>query len=113
MYLQGLLTLTGAAQKLSTATGIAEAFGVATNGALGNIACREIHLQPAGGNATAVRFGDKNLTSLLYAFQLPAGDTGDPPPPMVMGPYGGDPIRLSEIYALGTEGEIVHIGMVI
>lgn len=114
MYIQALLTLTGSAQKLSTATGIAAYAGVATNGALGNIACREIHIQPDGFNEEVVKFGDANITTSLYAFQLPPGDVENlPPPPMILGPYGGEVIKLGDIYALGTSAEIVHLGLVI
>ena len=112
MYIQALLTLTGAAQCLTTAVGTHAPTGVSA-AALGNIACRELHIQPDGANSNAVKFGDANITSSLFAFQLPAGDTGDPPAPMIIGPYGGDPIKLADIYALGAEGEKVHIGMVI
>jgi hypothetical protein len=114
MYIQALLTLTGSAQKLSTATGVYKAGGISTNAALGNIACREIHIQPAGANNDVVKFGDTNISSTLYSFQLPPGDSENLPcPPMVMGPYGNDVVKLGDIYALGTLNEVVHIGLVI
>ena len=111
-YVQGLLTLTGSAQKLSTATGTYAAHGV-TAAALGNLACHEIHMQPDGANSAVVKFGDAAVSSTLYAFSLPAGDTGDAPAPMIMGPHGGEVIKLGDMYALGTAGEKVHIGLVI
>jgi hypothetical protein len=112
MYVQGLLTLTGSAQALSTSTGTCAAYKV-TAGALGNLSCKEIHIQPSGSNAESVKFGDANITTGLFAFQLPAGTSGEPPAPFVMGPFGNLPIHLKDLYALGAAGETVHLGLVL
>ena len=113
MYIQALITLTGSAQKLSTATGICDFVGVTSNGALGNLSCSEIHIQPEGANANVVYFGDSHITTSLFAFRMPAGDTGDPPPPMVIGPYSRSPIKLDDMYVLGTAAQKVHLGLLI
>jgi hypothetical protein len=113
MYVQALLTLTGSAQALSTATGVAAAFNVSANAALGNLSCREIHIQPEGGNSNIVKFGDSHITTSLYSFVMPAPIANVPSPPMILGAYARDVIYLDDIYALGTAGEKVHIGLVI
>ena len=99
MYIQALLMLTGSAQKLSTAIGTFAPTGISGT-ALAGLACREIHIQSAASNSHVVYFGDSLVSASLYAFMLPIPVTSVPCAPMIMGPYGGDVIRLGDIYAI-------------
>lgn len=110
MYIQGLVTLTGAAQSLSTATGTVGFSGKTT---LQGVSVREITLQPDSTNSNVVKVGDSNISSTLFSLQLPIPVATIPPPPYTMGPYGGNAVGLDEIYVLGTLNELLHVGILI
>ena len=112
MYVQALVTLTGSAQKLSTATGTFAPTGVSA-AALGNLACREIHMQAESGNSHVVYVGDATVSATLYAFVIPTPVSSVPAAPMIMGPYGAQSIKLDDFYIIGTAAEKVHLGLVI
>lgn len=68
-----------------------------------------IRLESVTGNAD-VKIGDKTLTSALYGFIVEDG----PSAAKEIGPFGGGecPLNLEDIYALGTDTQVVHISYV-
>lgn len=103
-----VLTLTtGTPKRLSDVLGAAEDSQMAG-----------LWLQPRSTNAGAVYIGtDNTITSTSYGVRIPAASAGEPPAPFSLGDFsrGGtghgskSPIKLSELWALGTSGDFLHI----
>lgn len=77
-----------------------------------NVALRVISLQAGPSNANPVFIGDVNVTAALWAWRLPAASGGDSPAPLILGEFESGPIKLSNFYARGTNGETLHIGII-
>ena len=104
-----VLTLTGAAQQLSTV--LPAVVAPARAGAY-DFPCTYLTLQPGGANASPIYVGSSSLvTSSLYGFRLEASDGGVPTAPFVFDiPVGN--IKLSELWVSGAAGETLHLLLV-
>jgi len=98
------LTLNGSIQRLSS---------VLTNQAVGgpeDVGFQEIELQAAPANANVVYGGGSAVSSTAAGFAL---DPTQVPPTAAdrkkFGPYHGSSVRLSSIYVLGTNNELLFI----
>lgn len=99
------LTLTGAAQRLISA------FPDVTPGGADDLSAIVLVLQPDGANAAAVFIGGEGVTTTDYGFRLAAAAAGVPPAPFV-GEFAGARTKLSRWYAIGANGEKLHIMLV-
>ena len=104
------LTLDGAIQRLSTVLANDEVGGPDDE------ALRIVSLQPDGANAGAVFVGGAPkvgtvvaLSSSDHGVRLEPGATGVPPAPFLIGEFETGPLRLSDIYVIGTDTEVLHI----
>ena len=95
---QYVVTLTGAAQRLSDAIPLT---------AITDIPFRTLTFQAGKANTTDVLVGDAAISSTLYAFRLDPADTA---PPVVVGGYDSGPLKLQDFWVFGTNGEKIHIG---
>ena len=103
---QFVLTLDGTAQRLSD---VLPDPAIASRD---NVALRVISLQPGPSNANPVFIGDENVTTALWAWRSPAPTGGNPPAPLILGEFESGPIKLSNFYVRGTDGETLHIGTI-
>lgn len=107
MLKQYTLTLDGNAQRLSS---------VFTNTDVPNnedVLCQSIMLQPDGANNNPILVGDENVAAAAFCFRLEAGNaSNEPPAPFILGDLGRSGARLSDFYVLGTNLEVLHIGIV-
>ncbi len=100
------LTLSGVAQQLVAPDG-APPFG--SSGKLDN-AMRTITLQADPANAHVVYVGGSSaVSSTLYGIILPLPPSSIPAVPVVIGAYDSGPIKLSDIWVIGTAGEKLHV----
>lgn len=100
-----VLTLTGSAQRLSTV------LDDPSPGGQEDRPLKVITLQPLGTNLNAVYVsGASNIDADNAAIELPPGDANSLPP----GPFQVEstdaPVRLSQVWVLGTVGEKVRVG---
>lgn len=96
------LTLNGAAQRLSTVLAVTEPGGSRDE------AYRQLMLQADPANAAAVYVGSSNAVSAAsHGFSL--DPTQATAPVLVIGPFETGPVKLSEIWVLGTNTEKLHI----
>jgi hypothetical protein len=96
---QHVLTLTGSAQALSTAS------GASSN------AIRTVSIQPGTANANPVFIGDVNVSDTVYGIRIPASVTNEPPAPIILGETQSQVghFKLSDVYVRGTNTEKVHL----
>lgn len=96
---QHVLTLTGSAQALSTASGASTA------------TIRTVSIQPGTANTNPVYIGDANVTSSAYGIRLPAPVSSEPPAPVILGETQSQVghFKLSDVYVSGTNAEKVHL----
>jgi len=95
------LTLSGAAQALSTVTGLGT-----------NQSIRTLILQPDTANTHVCYVGGAAVSSAAHAFRMEAPTATIPPAPFVLDGYDIGLLRPSEIFIIGTAAEIVHIGII-
>ena len=100
------LTLTGVAQRLSS---------VLTNSQVGgeeDVACAQIILSADPANTAVIYVGStSSVSSTSHAFSLdPTQATAVDK--VSIGPFSVGPVKLSEIWALGTNNERLMIGVV-
>lgn len=100
------LTLTGVAQRLST---------VLTNTEVGgpqDVACRQIILAADPANTAVVYIGgSSSVSSTSHAFSLdPTQATAKDRE--TIGPFDAGPVKLSEVWAIGTADQRLMIGIV-
>ena len=95
-----VLTLNGSAQRLSS---------VLTNtnpGGPNDEAFRFLTLQSGKANTNDIFVGGSTVSATDYGMRL---DPTDTIPPIDMGHYDAGPVKLSEIYVIGTNNEKLHI----
>lgn len=99
------LTLTGVAQQLSSALPGTE------DESIENVGIREVHLQADDGNSNPIFIGgDENVTTAAYGERINAPTGGVPDAAVNFGPYAdAGPIKLSGIWVIGTNGEILNL----
>lgn len=104
------LTLDGGIQRLSSVLADTEVGGADDE------ALRVIQLQMQGDSSDPLFVGGApkvgttvTLTSTDHGFRLEPGSAGVPAAPYLLGEFETGPIRLSDIYVLGTAAEVLHI----
>jgi len=100
------LTLSGAAQRLSSVLGDTQPGGTQ------DVACRQIFLaaDPANGNVIYIGGASPVVSAESHAFSL--DPTQATQLPVSIGPFNAGPVKLSEIWALGTASQRLMIGIV-
>jgi hypothetical protein len=101
-FKQYVVTLSGSAERLSTALSLTSP----TPG------LRHISLQPGAAGTNPIYVGDANVSASNYAVRLAAPSGSVPPAPYIIEGYESGPIRLSDFYVIGTATEVLHIGVV-
>jgi hypothetical protein len=96
------LTLNGAIQRLSSV------LADATVGGRDDVGFQEIELQAGPANTAAVYGGGATVSSTLAGFALDPTQ-GTAVDRKKFGPYSGSSIRLSGIYVIGTNAELLFI----
>ena len=101
-----VLTLSGVAQRLSSVLANTEPGGPQ------DVACRQILLAADPANTAVVYIGGASPTgsSTSHAFSLDPTQASQGP--VSIGPFDAGPVKLSEVYALGTANERLMIGIV-
>lgn len=103
-FKQYVLALTGVVQRLSSV------LSDPTVGGPGDIPLHLITFQGLKANTNDIFVGDNGaITSASHAFRVDATDTA---PALVVGPFEAGPIKLSDFYVLGTNGETLVVGAV-
>jgi hypothetical protein len=104
------LTLDGTIQRLSSVLTDPEVGGADDE------ALRVVQLQMQGNSANPLFVGgapkvgtNVTLTSTDHGFRLEPGSGGVPTAPYLLGEFETGPIRLSDVYVLGTNAEVLHI----
>ena len=96
------LTLNGAVQQLSSVLATTERGGAQDE------AYSQLILQADPANTAAVYVGASSaMSSSVYGFAL--DPTQASAPPLVLGGFHRGPIKLSEIWVIGTNNEKLHI----
>lgn len=95
-----VLTLSGSAQALSSASGSPP-----------DRAVRTVSLQPGASNAAAVYVGDADVSDSDYGVRLEAASGGVPPAPFMLGETQSQVghFKLSDLYVLGSNTEKLHL----
>lgn len=102
------LTLTGAPQNLLTAATPATGTSVAAQTA--NRPLRAIHLQAAGANSGAIFVGDDaQVSSTDYGVRIPVPATSVPAAPFSFGDFESGPLKLQDVWVIGTGDDVLHI----
>ena len=106
------LTLDGNIQRLSSVLANSEVGGPDDE------SLRVIQLQMQGDSAGPLFVGGApkvgttvTLTSTDHGFRLEPGAAGVPAAPYLLGEFETGPIRLSDVYVLGTDSEVLHISV--
>lgn len=104
-YIAYSLTLNGSAQRLSTV------FANTTVGGPDDVSIRQLVLQGHHANTARIFVGDDaSVSGTDYGFYLPI-PTGSPLP-VILGPYETGPMRLSNFWVVGTNNEVLKIGII-
>jgi hypothetical protein len=99
------LTLNGSAQRLSSVLANTQVGGP------DDVAIRQLTLQGHHANTARVFIGDDSSVSVTdYGFYCPI-PTGSPVP-VILGPFETGPMRLSNFWVIGTNAEVLKIGIV-
>jgi len=100
------LTLSGSAQRLSSVLGDTQPGGTQ------DVACRQILLAADPANTAVVYVGGASpvVSATSHAFSLDPTQASQGP--VSIGPFNAGPVKLSEIWALGTANERLMIGIV-
>lgn len=100
------LTLNGSAQEIGAALIAAGD----TEGTLNDDhGFRFLSFTAGDGNSAAVKVGDADLASGDWGLWVPKPDADGNVAQVTLGHYDAGPLKLSAIYALGTNGEKLHI----
>jgi hypothetical protein len=91
------VTLTAAAQSVAAALGLT---------ATTDRPFRSLTFQPGKANTNDAFIGGAGVTVANYGLRLDPADTA---PALVLGGYDSGGLKLSNVYLIGTAGEIVHI----
>lgn len=102
------LTLTGVAQRLSQV--YASGAGNVDPTAAEDIPYRQVILAADPANTNVVYIGASTLTSTSFGFSLDPTQASQEP--VSLGPFDTGPLKLSEIWALGTNAERLMIALV-
>jgi hypothetical protein len=107
-FLHRTLTLTGVAQRLSQvyASGGANADPSMQD----DICYRQILLMADPANAAVVYIGGSTVSSTSHGFSLDPTQASQGP--VSLGPFETGPLKLSEIWVLGTNDERLMVGLV-
>jgi len=97
------LTLTGGVDRLSLALPGVEDESVE------NVGFRQLKLQADDGNTAPIFVGDSEVSAASHGLFIPLPPGNVPGPAEDLGPFEAGPIKLSEIYAIGTADEILNI----
>lgn len=103
---QYVLTLSGSAQQLSTVFAAAEKESNPDGPAIIGYT-----LQPSSSNANPIWLGSSAVAANVAAVRLSSATAGVPPAPYVREFSGSFPVKLGDLWALGTNGEKLHIGI--
>lgn len=106
------LTLSGAAQQLSTALSTTPAAGetVSPRTRWENAPLRTITFQGLKANDADIFVGDSSaVSSSVHAFRIDPGDTA---PPIVLGGHDEGPMKLADFWVLGTAAQVLCVGIV-
>ncbi len=103
MLQHAVLTLDGTAQSLLSAFGAAEPPGGANDPA-----CTFIALQAGAANSNAVFVGGPDVSASDYGARIPIPVTTIPEVPFTF-PAGYGVVRLSSVWVIGTNAEVLHI----
>ncbi len=98
------LTLDATAQQLSAALPGTDPVEIEDFG------LRELQLQADDGNSNPVYIGGNNTVSAAaHGIRIPTPTGGVPDPPIRLGGFDSGPLKLSKIWVIGTDGEILNI----
>lgn len=104
-YIAYSLTLNGSAQRLSSV------LSDTTVGGKDDISIRQLILQGHHANTARVFVGDDaSVSGTDYGFYLPIPT--DSPLPVSVGPFETGPVRLSNFWVIGTNNEVLKIGII-
>ena len=70
---------------------------------------RELQLQADDGNTNPIFIGDSEVSATVFASFIPLPPANIPGAPLRLGPYEAGPLKLSEIFAVGTDSEVLNI----
>jgi len=103
------LTLDASIQSLLDAVSPGSAVG-----GVNDVPCRSIILQADDGNSNLIFVGGANqdVSASSHAFQLAIPVTSIPEEPRTIGGFDTGPLRLSDFRVLGTNAEVLHIGII-
>ncbi len=76
-----------------------------------DLACRALWLSGRGTNNAAIYLGDSVLVSSTnYGIRLEPGDlNNNPSAPFTAGEFGTGPLKFSDFWFAGADGEFLHI----
>lgn len=94
------ITLTATGTKLSA---------LASLQAQEDVPLQSLTIQADGANANPVFLGGSGVTITDYGIRIPTPSGGVPAAP-VFYESGNRPVKLSEVFVVGTPGEKVHVG---
>ena len=98
------LTLTGVAQSLTSLMAAADQ----SVGGANDYGLRQILFQADPANGSAVYVGaDNTVSSSAHGFSLDPTQASQMP--VTIGPFETGPVRLSDFWALGSNGEKLHV----
>lgn len=96
------LTLTGAAQRLSSV--------LSPDDQANRRAFRELALQALGSNSNPIYVGGSSSVSATdYGFRINVPTGGVPDSPERLGAYDTGPLRLEDLWVIGTGSEVLHV----
>jgi hypothetical protein len=100
-YAHYVATVTGAAQRLSTLLDL---------DAAEDVPFEHLTMQADGANGNPIFIGGPGVSATSYASRIPASAAGVPHWPPLWFELTARPVKLSEIFVMGTVGEKLHIG---
>jgi len=96
------VTLTGVAQRVS------DSLVDPTVGGMQDIPFRQWAVQAGAANANPAFLGGAGVTNADYGIRVPTPVGGIPDPPIVLGGFDTGPSKPSDVYVIGTLGEVLH-----
>ena len=97
-----VLTLNGTAQQLSSV--------LAADNQLNRRPFRQIAFSARAANSNPIFIGGPDTVSATdYGFRVNTPVMSVPDAPIIWGAYDSGPIKLEEIFVIGTDAEILHI----
>jgi hypothetical protein len=108
------LTLNGSAQRLSSVLLPAllnQEPAAVDGGVAADVPLREIILSNVAGNANVIYVGGSSgVSSTSHAFALDPTEASQAP--VRLGPYESGPLKLSDFWVIGTNAQLLGIGVV-